>query len=55
MFVQKICCSKNVVSKERQTDLQFLRRETHLQQRSVYKTAHTSVVHLRRVVKYNSI
>lgn len=42
MFVQKICCSKNVVSKERQTDLQFLRRETHLQQRSVYKTAHVS-------------
>lgn len=36
----KNCYSKNAVSKKTLTDLQFLRRETHLQQRSTYKTAH---------------
>lgn len=40
MFVQKIGIPKYQVAKGGKTHLQFLRGETHLQQRDIYKNAH---------------
>ena len=37
MFVQKIDIPKCHVAKKQQTDLQFQKGETHLQQRDIYK------------------